>query len=285
MDSFLDFSPTLAVILNVGMDHVDYFHSMAQIHDSFLRYARRVGTAGAVLYNADDDETVRAMTSFEGRRHTFGIEHPAEFLATACTLSKEGSAFTLCRNGVELCRIRLPICGMHNVYNALAAAASAVLVGRPCEEIVRALASFTGAGRRMEYKGRLHGAAVYDDYAHHPEEIRATLRGARNMGYRRVLCAYQPHTYSRTAGLFKEFSAAFEDADRVFFADVYAAREENVYGVSMERLAAAVGPKACYCGDAEQVAKALREEAREGDLVLVMGAGDVWHVFPYLGLS
>jgi UDP-N-acetylmuramate--alanine ligase len=137
----------------------------------------------------------------------------------------------------------------------------------------------------MEYKGRLNGAVVYDDYAHHPTAILGTLRGAREMGFERVICAYQPHTYSRTAGLFEEFSKAFGDADRVYFADIYAARETNESGVSSEMLAKAVGDSAEYSGDLHALAKALIHNVREGDLLIVMGAGDIERVFDLLPLE
>ena len=135
----------------------------------------------------------------------------------------------------------------------------------------------------MEYKGMLTGGAVvYDDYGHHPDEIKATLAGAREMGFDRVLCAYQPHTFSRTAGLLEEFVTAFADADHVYFADVYAAREQNIYGVTSGTLADRIGEQATYCGSFSAVANVLQNDAKAGDLVIVMGAGDVFRVFGLL---
>ena len=148
----------------------------------------------------------------------------------------------------------------------------------------QALSTFAGARRRMERKGSINGAEVYDDYGHHPDEIRATLAGAKEMGFSRILCAYQPHTYSRTAKLFDGFQAAFGDADRVYFGDIYAAREQNVYGVESSMLAEAIGESAEYCGSHAAVAQALLRDAREGDLVIVMGAGDIYRVFGLMGL-
>ncbi len=283
MDSFLDFSPTIAVVLNIGMDHVDYFHSMEQIRASFLSYVQRTGKAGIALYNADDRETRLAMQPYDGRHVTFAIDAPADF--TAKRICREGgfSSFDFCRGDAVLCRISLRVPGRHSIYNALAAASAATLCGISPVVIAEGLAAFTGAHRRMEYKGRLaSGATVYDDYGHHPDEIKATLAGARELGFSRVLCAYQPHTYSRTAELLQEFSTAFDDADRVFFADVYAAREQNVYGVTSETLKERVGYKAAYCPSFGEVAEAIKREAREGDLVLVMGAGDIFKVFDLL---
>ena len=282
MDSFLDFSPTLAVILNIGMDHVDYFHSMEQIHASFLAYARRTGKEGTVLYNADDKESLSALKAFEGRHVTFGIDREADFTAHNITADTKGTAFDLYHGDDFLCRICLKVHGRHMIYNALAAAGAAILCGISPDSIAKGLSDFVGAGRRMEYKGSLGGAAVYDDYGHHPDEILATLAGAREMGFSRILCAYQPHTYSRTAGLLDEFSGAFGDADRVYLADIYAAREQNVFGVSSALLAERIGEKATYCGSFEGVAEAIRRDAREGDLVIVMGAGDIYKVFDLL---
>ncbi len=283
MDSFLDFNPTLAVVLNIGMDHVDYFHSMEQIHASFLAYAERTGPDGKLLFNADDAESEIAFASFRGEKITFGLEKPADFTAKSISCRGGITSFDFCRANEVLCRISIKTVGRHNVYNALAAASAATLCGLSPDAVARGLSEFRGAGRRMEYKGALlGGAAVYDDYGHHPDEIRATLSGAKALGSARVLCAYQPHTYSRTEGLFDEFSSAFEDADRIFFADIYAAREENLTGISSKALADRIGEKALYCGSFAAVAEAIQKEAKKDDLVIVMGAGDVYRVFDLL---
>ena len=285
MDSFLDFNPTLAVVLNVGMDHPDYFKDLKQIRTSFLNYARRTGKDGTVLYNADDAESVLSLKEFEGRHVTFGIQNNADY--TARNICHEGgiTAFDYWGGGRFLCRIELHVFGLHNVYNALAAAAAASVCGISPDLIAEALKTFEGTKRRMERKGRLNGAVVYDDYGHHPVEISATLSGAKEMGYRRILCAYQPHTYSRTAKLFDEFVRAFDFADRVYFADIYAAREQNTFGVSSEGLAKAIGDSAEYCGSFSRVAEALKRDAQEGDLVIIMGAGDIYKVYDLLELQ
>ncbi|MBQ8432158.1 MAG: UDP-N-acetylmuramate--L-alanine ligase [Clostridia bacterium] len=283
MDSFLDFSPTLAVILNVEMDHVDYFHSMEQIRASFLAYAKKTGPEGCVLFNADDPETCLALRDFDGNRKSISLTDPnADFHARAIESHRYGTRFELYRGQTRLGTVELQVHGKHMVYNALAAAAVALLCEIPFEIIQEGLSAFEGAHRRMEFKGTLGGADVYDDYAHHPREIRATLAGAREMGYQRILCAYQPHTYSRTAGLWEEFVTAFDGVDRVFFADIYAAREQNQYGVSSQGLALAVGANATYLPTLDALAKRLREEARPGDLVLIMGAGDIDKIYGFL---
>ena len=285
MDSFLDFSPTLAIVLNVDLDHVDYFASIEQVRHSFLQYARRTGEQGTVLLNADDCESVLSMEPFHGKKVTFGIESSADYQAKNLKPSPNGTDFDLYCKGLFLCRISLPVSGRHNVYNALAASASALMCGISPETVAGALRSFRGAGRRMERKGMLGGATVYDDYGHHPVEIKATLNAAKSMGYERVLCAYQPHTYSRTAGLFSEFCEALSGADRVFLADIYAAREQNIYGVSSVDLAERIGDSACYCGGFGALARAIKEEAQAGDLVIIMGAGDIFKVFDLLDLQ
>ena len=285
MDSFLDFNPSLAVILNVGMDHPDYFQSLEQIRASFLAYARRTGENGTALYNADDAQSVLAMQDFEGKHVTFGIQKPADYTARNIEHAGGVTSFDLCYQNDLLCRIKMHVFGLHNVYNALAAAAAASVCGISPEQIAGALAAFVGTKRRMERKGSLNGATVYDDYGHHPVEISATLAGAKEMGYKRILCSYQPHTYSRTAKLFDEFVRAFDLADRVYFADIYAAREQNVFGVSSKGLAEAIGSTAEYCGSFSSVAEALKRDAQEGDLVIVMGAGDIYKVYDLLELQ
>ena len=285
MDSFLDFNPTLAVILNMGMDHPDYFKSLEQVRASFLNYARRTGKDGTVLYNADDAESVLALQEFEGSHVTFGIEKTADYTARNIHHENGITHFEFWSGEECLCNIHLSVFGKHNVYNALAAAAAASICGISPDLIEKSLADFVGTNRRMERKGILNGAVVYDDYGHHPVEINATLSGAKEMGYRRILCAYQPHTYSRTAKLFDEFVRAFDCADRVYFADIYAAREQNTFGVSSRGLAECIGKSAEYCGSFENVAKALTRDAQEGDLVIVMGAGDIYKIYDLLSFD
>lgn len=285
MDSFLDFNPTMAVLLNIGMDHVDYFHSMEQIRTSFLRFAQRTGDEGCIIVNADDPEVMRATEPYQGKKYTFGMVQPAEFQAVDVTAEHGCRRFNFCHCGQPVCRIVLRQPGEFQVVNALAAASAAFLCGISPEGIAKGLSAFSGVHRRMEYRGRLNGASVYDDYAHHPSAIASTLAGAKEMGFRRVLCAYQPHTYSRTAGLFAEFSHAFDLCDRVYFADIYAAREKNESGVSSRQLAEAIGQKAIYCGDLQTLAETLCREAKEGDLLLIMGAGDIENVFETLPLQ
>ncbi len=284
-DSFLDFAPNVAVILNVGMDHVDYFENLAQIQKSFRNYAELVGADGVMIANADDENTVAAMDGFNGNLLTFGRSARADFRAVNVESHKGCRRFDLVYRGEKLCEIGLLQPGDYQVENALAAAAATYVCGVEPNVIRDRIATYVGVKRRMEYKGKLNGGAVYDDYAHHPTAIAATLAGAREMGFQRIFCVYQPHTYSRTAGLFEEFSRAFDCADRVIFADIYAAREQNVSGVSSEQLANAVGDRAIYCDGFHAIAERLACEVQPNDLVLVMGAGDIDGLFPLLPLE
>ncbi len=282
MNSFLDFHPNVAVVLNIEMDHVDFFHSMEQIRSSFACYASLTGKDGYAVYNADDENVVLALEGYVGNRISFGIKNEAALTAKNITECRGRYAFDVVYGGEKLCRVQLMVSGYHNIYNALAATGACLLCGMTPENIARGLQSFCGACRRMEYKGSLGGADIYDDYGHHPTEIAATLKGAKGLAEKRLFCVYQPHTYSRTAALIDEFAACFRDADRVIFVDIYAAREVNTFGVSSEGLARLVGEKAAFAESFASAAKMLKAELREGDVAVVMGAGDVYKTFEYM---
>ncbi len=284
MDSFLDFNPTVAVLLNAEMEHVDYFKSIEQIRNSFTRYASLVGKKGKVVYNADDENICLAVASVSAEKLSFGIEREADLRAVNISLDCYPIEFDVLYKGAFFAHATLPALGLHSVYNGLAAVAAGIAAGMEKHDIFKALSEFKGAGRRMEYKGDLNGAAVFDDYGHHPTEVGATLKGARTICHGRLFCVFQPHTYSRTAALQAQFPEAFASADRVILADIYAAREENLYGISSEKLAESVGEKATYGGDLDAIAETLRAQVEKDDMVVVMGAGDIFKLFPKLGL-
>jgi UDP-N-acetylmuramate--alanine ligase len=291
MDSFLDFHPTVAVLLGAELEHVDYFKDMEQIIESFARYASLTGPDGVTVVNLDNGEIMEsARRALErgrtGRLVTFSASgNPAADFYAEETRTEGGlPCFTLFTNRKRQGEVRMAVPGRHQVINALAAAAAMDACGIPMETILSGLAHYCGAGRRMEYKGTVNGARVYDDYGHHPTEVKATLEGAKALcgaesqdGH--LICVFQPHTYSRTAALYGDFLTAFDAADRVIFMDIYAAREDNIYGVSSAGLATdlntAIPAKALYCPSPEDAAEAIRRIAREGDIVVVMGAGDV----------
>ena len=286
MDSFLDFNPSIAVLLNVEMEHVDYFGSMEQIRTSFGKYADLTGESGFAVANCDDPEVMASLGAYLGGTVTFGIENEyATFRAVNLTYENGYPVFDILLDGEHFAHISLSVPGKHNVYNALAAAASAHLCGISAEDIASGLHAFCGAGRRMEYKGKLNGAAVYDDYGHHPTEVTATLQGMSRMGFERIFCVFQPHTYSRTVQLADRFAGAFGDADRVILVDIYAAREKDSKGISSAKLASRIGAKAAYQPDLQKVSEMLCTEVTARDAVVVMGAGDVYRLFALLPLE
>lgn len=268
-DSFLNFFPTLAIVLNVEADHLDYFKDLADIQKSFHKFAS-LATFGVVA-NGDDPHTVQAMEGID--YVSFGLGE-GNRIHTA-NMHPDWQHFDVICDGKFYCHLDMGVLGRHNAMNALAASAAAWMMGIPGETVSRGIQSFHGAGRRMEFKGKFNGADVYDDYAHHPDELRATLEAVRSMGYKRVVLAFQPHTYSRTKALFDDFVRELKKADVVVLAEIYAARERNTIGISSAQLAEQI-PGAVYCETLPDVTAYLRENVREGDIVVTMGAGDIF---------
>ena len=269
-DSFLNFFPTLAVVLNVEADHLDYFHDLADVQDSFHKFAM-LATAG-VLSNGDDIHTVEAM---EGIDHiTFGLKEGNRI--TAANVSGDWRHFDVICDGEFYCHLDMGVLGKHNALNALAAAGCAWMMKIPGEAVSRGLESFHGAGRRMEFKGNWDGAEVYDDYAHHPDEVAATISSVRaTYPGRRLVLAFQPHTYTRTSALFDDFVRELQKADVLLLAEIYAARERNTIGISSAHLAEKI-PGSIYCDTLPAVTETLKNLIQPGDLVITMGAGDIF---------
>lgn len=269
-DSFLNFFPTLAVILNVEADHLDYFKDLADVQKSFRAFAK-LASAG-VLANGDDLHTVQAM---EGVNHiTFGLgQHNRVRAENMCP---DWRSFDVLCDGKFYCHLDLEVLGKHNALNALAAAGAAWMLGISGEAVSHGLASFHGARRRMEYKGSYCGALIYDDYAHHPDELCATIEAVRAMPEcKRMVLAFQPHTYTRTKALFEEFVTQLKKPDVVVLAEIYAARERNTVGISSQDLQAEV-PGADYCATLPEITEYLQKIARPGDVILTVGAGDIY---------
>ena len=268
-DSFLNFFPTLAIVLNVEADHLDYFKDLADIQKSFHKFAS-LATFGVVA-NGDDPHTVQAMEGID--YVSFGLGEGNRI--HAANMGPDWRHFDVICDGKYYCHLDMGVLGRHNAMNALAASAAAWMMGIPGETVSKGIQSFHGAGRRMEFKGKFHGADVYDDYAHHPDELKATLEAVRSMGYKRVVLAFQPHTYSRTKALFDDFVRELKKSDVVVLAEIYAARERNTIGISSAQLAEQI-PGAVYCETLPDVTAYLRENVREGDIVVTMGAGDIF---------
>lgn len=275
-NSFLNFFPTVAVILNVEADHLDFFKDLADIEHSFHAFADLVPQRGYIISNADDPGAREAVKGLSHPVFTFGIADPdADCTAHNVAFHDGCPTFDVVIRGETYAHVELHIAGRHNILNSLAAASAAYVLGIPGSAVEEGLTTFHGAGRRFERKGTFHGADVFDDYAHHPAELHALLTTAQSMGYERVICAFQPHTYTRTKALFDDFVRELQLPDVTILAEIYAAREKNDIGISSQDLAAKI-PGAVYCSTLDQVADQLAKLARPGDLILTVGAGDIF---------
>ena len=268
-DSFLNFAPTLAVILNVEADHLDYFKDLADVEKSFRKFAEL--SSNGIIANGDDPHVVETLKGLEYT--TFGLciqntVHPEN-------ITTDWRHMDVICDGESYCHLDLKVIGKHNALNALAAAAAAWKLGIPGEAVTEGLKTFGGADRRMQYKGSINGADVYDDYAHHPDELKATIEAVRTMKYDRIVIAFQPHTYSRTKALFDDFVRELSKADQLVLAEIYAARERNTVGISSRDLQAQI-PGSVYCRTLPQVTEYLRTIAGPGDVILTVGAGDIF---------
>lgn len=270
-NSFHNFFPTTAVILNVEADHLDFFKDLADVQESFRKFALLVPEKGHIIANGDDANTLQALAGLP--LTTFGMGESAH--VRGVNFSADYRCFDVLVNGENYCHLSLSVVGKHNALNALAACTVAYVHGISGEVCARGLASFTGAGRRMEFKGRYHGADVYDDYAHHPGELHALITAVETMGYKRIVLAFQPHTYTRTKALFDDFVWELQAVDVPILAEIYAARESNTVGVSSADLCNEL-PGSIYCPTLQDVTKTLAEIAQEGDLILTVGAGDIY---------
>lgn len=282
MDSFLDFYPTDVVVLNIEPDHLDYFRDIYHIEDSFARFLDRSGSDGTAFLNIGDANVMRAAQKYTGRIITFGVESTeADYSAEDIVMEHGRPTFTITYHGDSLCRVAMHVPGAHTICDALAACAVAFEHGVSADSIVTALAEFDGAARRMDRRGETaRGAVVFDDYAHHPTEITSTLTSASSMEFNRIFCVFQPHTYSRTKELFDDFARALssKSVHKVLLAEIYSARETDTRGVSSELLAEAVRAMGgnCRClSSFDAIVDSLKDECTAGDMILVMGAGDI----------
>lgn len=279
-DSFLCLDPTVAVVLNAELEHTDHFHSEEQVRRSFTSFMRGAGTV--ILPAAP--MRVGLIPPQGARVLTFGAEREADLCAENILFEGGKPAFDLVFQGKKHGRVKLDLLGEHNVLNALAAIAAAYACGLPPEAALSPLAAFRGAPMRLEEKGEKNGLLLFADYAHHPTEIRASLASLRRVARERggrLLCLFQPHTYSRTASFFCDFVGALSAADLAILVDIYAAREQNESGVSSHQLANALA-RGRYAGGLAEAAALLLRKARQGDVAVVMGAGDVHRIFSLL---
>ena len=278
--SFLKLLPHIAIVTNVENDHMDHYGTMENIKKAFRQFLENTDEKTGTCVLCAENENLREISKHLSRRIVFyGTSEDAEYRATNIAPEGTGVAFDVEKEGKTLARVRLNIPGHHNVLNALGSVVTGILCGVSPEKAAEALARFHGAKRRFETKGRAKGVWIVDDYAHHPTEIMATLKAARQTNPKRLICAFQPHRYSRTQLLQKEFGGAFKDADLLVLTDVYSAGEAPIAGVSGKTIVDAVRettrqePK--YIERRAGVATYLASVVREGDLVLTMGAGDI----------
>lgn len=268
-DSFLNFFPTLAVILNVEADHLDYFKDLKDVEKSFRKFAQLA--TDRILANGDDPHVLETLQGLD--YVSFGLNSANR--VTATNICPDWRHFDVMCDGEFYCHLDLQVIGKHNAMNALAAAGAAWLLGVPGEAASRGLMTFGGADRRLQFKGTYCGAKIYDDYAHHPDELRATIEAVRSMEPNRLVVAFQPHTYTRTKALFDDFVRELKKADLVVLAEIYAARERNTVGISSRDLAAEISGSV-YCSTLPEVTETLRGIASEGDVILTVGAGDIF---------
>jgi UDP-N-acetylmuramate--alanine ligase len=278
--SFLKLAPIIAVVTNIDREHLDHYPSLDAIRAAFLEFVNKVPFYGAAIVCLDDANVQGILPQIKRRTITYGTTSQADVEATDIGSGHFSSDFRLRYRTRDLGRFELHVPGRHNVLNAMAAVAVAMELEVKPDSIREALASFSGVDRRFQVRGKERGITVIDDYGHHPTEIRATLDGARLCGFRRIHVLFQPHRYSRTFHLMDEFAGSFHQADTLFVMDIYAASEKPIEGVTAEALVDRIrqfGHRGAeYVGTIARGVEALHAAAQDGDLVLTLGAGNVW---------
>jgi UDP-N-acetylmuramate--alanine ligase len=279
-NSFLSFFPTMEIILNIEADHLDFFKDIEDIRSSFKRFAGLLPEDGTLIINSDIRDYEEICAGLSCRIITVGSD-PEKSRYSAANVAFDRNAcasFDLLVDGETACQVTLGVPGLHNVYNSLAAIAAARELGIGYGEIRDGLLRFSGTHRRFEKKGEISGVTIIDDYAHHPQEIEATLSAAKNYPHREIWCVFQPHTYTRTKALMDDFAKALSLADHVVLADIYAARETDTLGISSETLAGKItdlGTDCHYFPTFDEIEKFILKKCVNGDLLITMGAGDI----------
>ena len=281
-NSFLSFFPKIELILNVDADHLDFFKDLDDIASSFHRFAALLPKDGTLIINRDTAKFDAVTEGLTCEVLTYSMETEADYTASDISFDENGcGTFTVLERGTPIGSFSLRVPGIHNISNALAVAALGRKLGLSSEVIRDGLSDFGGTERRFEYKGRMNGAVIIDDYAHHPTEISATLTAAKKYPHKKLYVAFQPHTYTRTKALLPEFAEALSAADHVVLADIYAAREKNTIGISSRDLLDALrekGTEADYFPAFSEIEDFLKTQLAEGDLLITMGAGNIVEV-------
>lgn len=276
-NSFLNFFPTVAVILDIEEDHLDFFRDLDDIKQSFREFASHVPESGTIIANLEDKNTMDALQPLGRKIVTFGLTDRADVWARNVKQLGTQSEFDIMYLGKKFTHVTIHVPGIHNVKNALAASAAAITLGCGPLAVQYGLAGFNGAGRRFEFKGKFNGADVYDDYAHHPGELKALLDTVETLDYKRTIVVFQPHTYSRTKALFDDFVEQLRRPDMTILAEIYAAREQNTIGISSRDISDRIR-NSMYFDSFDEIEKTLRWTAAPGDIILTVGAGDIYKV-------
>ena len=276
-NSFHNFAPTVAVVLNVEEDHLDYFNDLDEIKTSFGTFAGLTPPDGTIVANGDDENTMSALSGLGRPLLTFGLDAANRVHAENIVRCGTRTMFDIMVDGAHYTNVTLCLPGDYNIKNALAAASVAFALDLPPDAVREGLSDFIGVDRRFTYKGKRDGVDIYDDYAHHPTELHVLFDAVEALDYKRILVAFQPHTYTRTYALFDDFAAALSRPDLMFVAEIFAAREKNTVGITAKDLAAKI-PNAQHFENLESLADALHEQMRSGDLLITVGAGDIYKV-------
>jgi UDP-N-acetylmuramate--alanine ligase len=280
--SFLKMKPTIAVVTNIDREHLDHYRDLGEIQDAFVQFLSRVPFYGAAIVCLDEPNLRAILPRVDRKLVTYGLSSEADLVADDVAFEGFGASYVAKWRGERLGTVRLQVPGRHSVYNSLAAVAAGIELDVPFAKIARALSRFHAVDRRFQLRGEAFGARVVDDYGHHPTEIQATLAATREGFGVRTIVVFQPHRYSRTQALLEEFGRAFVLADRVIVTDVYAAGETPIAGVDGRAVADALvrhgHPAVSYAPKAGTIPKMIRDAVSPGDLVITLGAGDVWKV-------
>lgn len=285
-NSFLSFFPTIEVVLNVEEDHLDFFKDINDIRASFRKFIEKLPENGILIFNKDIPHAEFFLENLPGRKIiTFG-HRDADYTANFISYDHFARpSFTLFENGEDRGLVTLGVTGEHNIYNSLSAIAVARAIGIPFETIKKGLMEFSGTDRRFQLKGEVNGFTIIDDYAHHPQEIAATIATAKKYPHKKLWVAFQPHTYSRTLALMDDFAGALSQADEIILADIYAAREKNTVGVTsddLRKLMLSQNTNVYYIPDFPSIEEFILSHLQEGDLLITMGAGDIVEVGEHL---
>lgn len=274
--SFLTLYPEISVITSLEEDHMDIYKDMADLKNTFSKFTNQTAFDGLVVLNADDNNTRELADNCVPDICTYAIDQAAEITASDITFEGGKTGFNVWQKGVDLGRIKLNIPGRHNISNALAAISVGLNIGIPFTGIKNSLQSFNGVQRRFEFKGQVNKILFFDDYAHHPTEVKAAIAAAKSGWENRLLVVFQPHLFSRTRDFYKAFADSLNGADKVILAPIYPARESEISGVSSSLIANEMRSNCTLVQDKNFIKDAIIAEIKSGDLLLTMGAGDIW---------